>query len=140
MTSAHFFSAQPDPSWEELQQFLEPVLALGAAVVVGIILGSLLIASIFMHIGASMAGIKGRTFGMAIGATIVTFIVSGLLSLVIPVVGWVIGLIVCPMIMMGIYDTSYGKAFLAYILYWIISIVGGIAFVMLLVAGISRAG
>jgi len=104
----------------------------------------LLISAAFLLLGASIAGIENRTFGKAIGATILGGIASFILSLVlsiVPVIGTVLGFIggflISALIIMGIFSTTFGKALAATVLAWIFSIVvvGGIV-----LAGLAMMG
>lgn len=88
----------------------------------GIAILAALIAAFFMWIGAKMAGIKEATFGKsliaAIGAEFIIWIFSLILS-VIPVIGTVIGFIVgltfAIFVIKGTYNTSFGKALVAWV-------------------------
>ncbi len=104
------------------------------AVVVGLFV-VLLISTAFLLWGAGIAGIEQRTFGKALGVTVLGGIASGVLSLilsVLPVIGMVLGFIggffVTALILMPIFSTTFGKALVATVLAWVLSLVviGGI--------------
>lgn len=83
----------------------------------------MLIATLFMWLGAKMAGVKKATFGRsfiaAVGSAFLTWILS-LLSLsffplVGPPIGFIIGLVLVIFVVMGAYDTTFGKALLVWL-------------------------
>ena len=81
----------------------------------GIAILGVIIASFFMMIGAKLAGIKDDTFGKSVIAAMGSEFVIWLISLVVPVLGFIIGLIIAVFVIKGIYETSFGKAFVAWI-------------------------
>ena len=105
-------------------------------IVVGVVIGGIL-----MHIGAKLAKIENVTFGKSILSafivTIITSIIAGPSSIV-PGIGTIFGAIVAMLIsalvLKAIYNTSYGKSFLALILYMVVAV---IAFLMGLAGLIS---
>jgi hypothetical protein len=102
------------------------------------------ISSAFLLWGAKIAGVEGRTFGRAFGTTLLAGIASPVLSAlfsVVPVIGGVLGVIggflIAAVIMMGIFQTSFGKALGATVLAWTLSlvVVGGLAIIVFLFLG-----
>jgi len=94
--------------------------ALGA--VAGLLVLWVLLAAFFIWIGAKMALIQKSSFGRAILAALAcamsSFVFSGILlmiPLVGPVVGQIIGIILSLFVIKVIFETSFGKAFLAWI-------------------------
>ena len=120
----------------------------GAAVigfVFGILLG-LFIQAAFLLWGAKIAGIENRTYGKALGTTILGLVASFVFSLVLrgaPVIGAVLGFIggflITALIMTGIFGTTFGKALAATVLAWFLGlvIIGGIVLIAILVAGVA---
>ena len=92
-------------------------------IVVGLVIGGIL-----MHIGAKLAKIENATFGQSIVSALLVTIVTSIIAApfsIVPVVGTLSGIIIAmllsALILKGIYNTSYGKAFLALILYMIVT-------------------
>ncbi|MHB1034375.1 MAG: hypothetical protein ACYC35_24240 [Pirellulales bacterium] len=119
-----------------------------AGAVIAIITLALLIGffinSAFLLWGASLAGIENRTFGKAMGTTLLGGIASLILSLmcsVVPVIGTVLGFIggffIMALMMTAIFSTTYGKALAAVVIAWVLSliVVGGLILLGLLVGG-----
>ena len=114
-----------------------------AVIVVGVFIG-LFISAAFLLWGARIAGVENRSFGKALGTTLLGGIASFILSLVLsvlPVIGTVVsfigGFLIAALIMMAIFKTTYGKALWATILTWVLSlvVVGG-----LILLGIAAVG
>jgi hypothetical protein len=88
--------------------------------------------------GARLAGIEQRSFGRAIGTILLGGIASILLKLVLfgsaPLVGAGLGILlgfcVSSVVMMTIFDTTFGKALAANILAWVLSIFVAVVFVL----------
>lgn len=106
-----------------------PVLPL--AVIFGLIAaGALLwlfLSAAFLLWGARLAGIEKRSFGRAIG----TILLGGLASLLLAAVlsaaplagtaaGLLLGFCVSAAVMMVVFDTTFGKAFAANLLAWLL--------------------
>ena len=92
--------------------------------------------SLFLHIGARTAGVRGATFGRAVKASIACALSTMLLALVfsvIPVagtaVGFLIGLFLTVLVLQASYRTSFGRAFLL----WIFNVAAQIGAVFLAV-------
>ncbi len=105
--------------------------ALAVAALAGIaILVWLLVSAAFLLWGARIAGIQKRSLGRALGTVVLAGIASAILRFVLsgaaPVVGTglgiLLGFIVSALVTMGLFDTTFGKAFVANLLSWILSI------------------
>ena len=108
-----------------------------AVIAVGILIG-LFIQARFLLWGASIAKIENRSFGKALGTTILggiaSFVFFMMLSFtpIIRIVGTVIGLVggllIATLIMMPIFSTTFGKALGATLLAWLpgVAVIGGI--------------
>ena len=90
----------------------------------------LFISASFLLWGARLAGIERRSFGRAIGTLLLGGIASALLTAVLsaaPLVGTGLGLLlgfcVSSVVMMAIFDTTFGKALAANILAWVLPFV-----------------
>jgi len=101
---------------------------------------SLLITALFLWIGANLAGIKGANFGKAILTallSVVALTILGLFLSLIPFIGGFLGLLLGVLlsiyIIKAVFDTSWGKALLAWIFY-VIAIV--IAFFIIVFSGV----
>jgi len=98
--------------------------------------------SLFLHIGARLAGVRRATFYTAVKASIACALSTLLLAMifsVIPVagtgVGFLIGLLLTILVLQASYSTSFGKAFLL----WIFNVAAQIGAVLLsvfLLAGV----
>lgn len=123
-------------------------LAGGALVAAGgVVLVVLFVQSFFLLWGARIAGIEGRSFGRAFGATILgglaTFAVSVVLTAtgpVAPIVGFIAGFVVTALVAMPVFRTTFGRALGATVLAWVLSLLifGGLA-LLLVVLGVSLA-
>ena len=85
---------------------------------------SLVLGAIFMLIGARMAGVANVSFGKCLLAAIASSFITYLASLVLsifPIIGTILGFIAGALLSMavikGIFDTSFGKAFLTWIFF-----------------------
>ena len=90
----------------------------------------LFISASFLLWGARLAGIGRRSFGRAIGTIILGGIATSILAILLsasPLVGTGLGVLlgfcVSALVMMSIFDTTFGKALAANILAWVLSIV-----------------
>lgn len=90
--------------------------------VLGLLALVILVAAFFIWIGAKMALIRKSSFARAILAAVAcgtaSFILSGMLLMfpvVGPILGQVIGIMLSLFIIKVVFDTSLGKAFLAWI-------------------------
>ncbi len=117
-----------------------PILAI---IALGALIG-LLIQAGFILWGARIAGIEGRTFGKAIGTTILGGFASCIVSVMLGgllvtgiVSGFIGGLLISVLVMMPIFRTSFGKALGATVLAWVMSllVMGGLALAALLLVG-----
>jgi hypothetical protein len=110
-----------------------------------------LVASLFLLWGARLVDIPGRSLGKAVGAVILGTIACSVLSAVLsaaPVVGTSLGVIgaflVEALVIMPVFNTTFGKALGASVLSWALSLLvfGGLALaviLVLLVLGVSLA-
>ena len=106
-------------------------IAAGAiGVIIGIAIIAAFLAGFFILIGAKMAGIENATIGnsilAAIACTMTVWILTAACS-VVPVIGtfigFFIGLLSCVWILMTIFKTTFGKAFLAWILHFVAQVI-----------------
>ena len=95
----------------------------------------LFVSASFLLWGARLAGIERRSFGRAIGTIILGGIATAILTMILsasPLVGTGLGILlgfcVSALVMMSIFDTTFGKALAANILAWVLSIVVVVAF------------
>jgi hypothetical protein len=94
--------------------------ALGA--VLGLLALWILLAALFIWIGAKMAFIEKSSFARAVLAAVAcgtsSFVLSGMLlaiPVIGPVLGQIIGILLSLIIIKAIFETSFGKAFLAWV-------------------------
>lgn len=121
-----------------------PALVAVAAAVVVLVLW-LFVSAAFLLWGARLAGVEKRSFGRAIGTILLGGIASFLLKLVLsgaaPVIGTAAGILlgfcVSALVMMALFDTTFGKALAANLLAWVLSllVVGTLALLFALLAG-----
>ena len=117
--------------------------ALGTGILVVVAL-SIVLGGFFMWAGAKMAGIPNATFGKSIWAAIAVSFVTWIIAIVfsiVPVIGtligFIIGVLVALIVIKSIYDTSAGKAFLA----WLFNIISQIlALVIAAALGVGAIG
>jgi len=108
--------------------------ALGGMAIV-ILLVALIIVAVFLYLGAKFAGIENATLGKAIvavlGGGILEFIIAAVFSIV-PIIGTLIGVIVGIIayiwVIKAVFNTSWGKAAIA----WLMTIVVEIIVVIIL--------
>lgn len=84
----------------------------------------LVISAFLLWIGTKLAGIHNASFGKAVAAALISIVVLAIvraagsyIPLLKGIIGWVIGILVSVYIIKAVFDTSWGKAFLAWILY-----------------------
>ena len=106
--------------------------ALGMGIVGGILglVIFILLGALFLWIAAKLVKVEGASYGKAILVTIVGFIAAGIVNFIlafIPVIGWILGFIAAILIFVFIiqkfFATTFGKAFLVWLIDIIISIV-----------------
>jgi hypothetical protein len=114
-----------------------PFVALVVLAGAGLLLW-LLISAAFLLWGARLAGIERRSFSRAIGTILLGGIASAILTAFLsaaPLVGTGLGLLlgfcVSAVVMMAIFDTTFGKALAANILAWVLSILVAVGLVLL---------
>lgn len=117
---------------------MNALLGLGMGIVIFFII-SLLITALFLWIGATLAGIKGASFGKAILTALLSVIgltILGVFLSFIPFMGDFLGLLLGVLlsifIIKAVFDTSWGKALSAWIFY-VIAVM--IAFFITLLSG-----
>lgn len=105
---------------------------MGALFTVGFFIIGSAIGALFLSIGASVAGIDGRNFGKAFMATVGAMIAGAVVGGVLGVFGMhngiipaAIGLLVNLAVIRGVYDTSWGKAFVA----WLVEVIAVVVLV-----------
>ncbi len=108
----------------------------------GVAVLAMFIATFFMWLGAKMAGVQKATFGRsfiaAMGSAFLTWILSLSLSFFPPIgppIGFLIGLILVIFVIMGAYDTHFGKALLVW-LFHLLAEIAAIVIGILTFAGI----
>ena len=125
-----------------------PALVAVATAIFSLVLW-LFVSAAFLLWGARLAGIERRSFGRAIG----TILLGGGASLVLKLVlgttapvlgtglGLLLGLCVSSVVMMGLFDTTFGKALAANILAWVLSllVIGLLALLFAVLAGVLFA-
>ncbi len=114
-----------------------PALALILLVLLSLLVW-LFVAAAFLLWGARLAGIEKRSFGRAIGTLLLGGIASSLLTAVLSVdpvldtgLGLLLGFGVSALVMMALFDTTFGKALAAVILAWVLSLAVGVAVVLI---------
>jgi hypothetical protein len=119
----------------------------GALLVVAVVAAvvGLMINAGFLLWAAGIVGIEQRTFGKAIGVTLLGGIASAVVSFFIaglPVIIFVIGFVVYALVAMPLFATTFGKAIGATFVSWVLSIVvvGGGLLLLALATGTSLAG
>jgi hypothetical protein len=88
---------------------------------VGVAVLAAFIAGFFIWVGAKLAGINNTTIGKSILAAIACSLSLWFLTGVFfffPVIGFFIGQFICLWIIKNIFDTTFGKAFLAWIFHF----------------------
>lgn len=110
------------------------VLAIGAIGALGIlaVLVALFIAGFVLYLGAKLVGIENATIGKAIIAVVGGGILAGILG-IIPILGWILGIIAYIWVIKVVFDTSWIRAFLA----WIMSFVVALVIIIILFALLS---
>jgi hypothetical protein len=111
-------------------------------VIVGIMVLEVVISAIFLMIGAKLAKIEDSTFGKSVlaslGCALITWLVTVILSL-IPVIGTLLGLILgiifSLFIIKGVFETTMGKAFLA----WVFNILAKVVAIVIAVLTFASA-
>jgi ABC-type phosphate/phosphonate transport system permease subunit len=105
---------------------------LGLVMSLGIFFLLVCVSAIFLHIGTGLARVQHRSFGKAILGTLVCSIIGSVLGTVLSILGVVLALLINPLLVKGIYATTYGKAFLAYLLSIAVSMTVGVLVILIL--------
>jgi len=118
------------------------LLALGAGMllllVVGVVVVATAVSALFIWIGAKIAGVKNVTFMKSFWAALISSVFIWVLAAVINAPGWIIGLLVSLVVIKVIFDTTWGKAFLAWIFHGVAQFVL-LVFVILILIGMGVA-
>ena len=114
-----------------------PVLVLVAVALAGVLIW-LFVSAAFLLWGARIAGIPRRSFGRAFATILLGGLASAFLASLLsaaPVLGTGVGLLlgfcVSAVVMMAIFDTTFGKALAANVLAWVLSILAAAGLVLL---------
>ena len=114
-----------------------PVLVLVAVALAGVLVW-LFVSAAFLLWGARIAGIPRRSFGRAFATILLGGLASAILASLLsaaPVLGTGVGLLlgfcVSAVVMMAIFDTTFGKALAANVLAWVLSILVAAGLVLL---------
>ncbi len=116
--------------------------------IAGCIVVATAISAVFIWIGAKLAGIRGATFLRSFWAALVSsFLVWALTGLGATVfgfgtvAGWIIGVLITLFVLKIVFDTTWGKAFLAWLFHGIAQlIVLGIVAVIVAALGVATIG
>lgn len=117
---------------------------MGIGLIILMIVVSIVVGALFLYLGTSIAGIENRSFGKAVGAFVVSWLVVMIITAIfsfVPVIGtilgFIVGIILSVLIVKSMFKTSSGKAFIALLLAWVLSILAG--FIITLIFGLSAA-
>jgi len=105
--------------------------------IINLILGAI-IGAIFIHIGAKLAKIDGATFMKAFEVALIGAILSLIFSYASATYGSIIAWILVIPVIKFIYDTTWGKAIIAWIIYFI-ALVIVVALIVALIVGAAFA-
>jgi len=118
------------------------LLALGAGVlfllVVGVVVVATAVSALFIWIGAKIAGVQNATFMKSFWAALVSSVLIWVLAAVINAPGWIVGLLVSLVVIKMMFDTTWGKALLAWIFHGVAQFVI-LLFVVLILIGMGVA-
>jgi len=119
---------------------MESIIGISVIIILCVIIW-LFVSAMFLLWGARIAGIKNRSWGKAIGTIIVGGIALAILSVTLaplPFIGQIFSAVgsflVTALVMMPIFNTTFGKALGATILAWVLSIIVGVVIVFVLIA------
>ncbi len=115
---------------------MEPPIVPGLFATMGfmaviVILIALVIAGVFLMLGAKFSGIEGAN----LGKSMIAVIGGGILALLtgwIPVIGWVLGIVAYIWAIKTVFDTDWGKAAIAWLMTIVVEIIVMFAFMVLL--------
>ncbi|MFQ6087519.1 MAG: hypothetical protein ACE5K0_01275 [Candidatus Methanofastidiosia archaeon] len=114
---------------------LGTLFGLGITAILVLIVLLFIIGAFFIWIGAKLAGVRDATFGKALICAVALALIGPIFNLLLSFIGiggfigFILGLLVTLYIIKSIFDTSWGKAFVV----WILSIVAMVASVFLLI-------
>lgn len=104
------------------------LIVIGAGILLYVLIGAVVI-----HFAAKLSGVKNAPFRQAVKACIATIILSIIISLVfslLPVIGTITGFLISLfltlLIYKSIYETGWGRAFLIWIMQWVVLIIFGL--------------
>ncbi|MDI3476270.1 MAG: hypothetical protein PWQ79_1590 [Thermococcaceae archaeon] len=112
-------------------------LALGAIGIV-VLLVSLFIAGFVLYLGAKLVGIENATIGKSIIAVVGGGILAAILG-IIPIIGWILGIIAYIWVIKVVFDTDWLKAFLAWIMTFVVALIVGLVLGAILGASLLAA-
>ncbi|MDK2853714.1 MAG: hypothetical protein PWQ92_608 [Thermococcaceae archaeon] len=107
--------------------------AMGFAAVL-IILLALIIAGLFLMIGAKFAGIEDAT----LGKSMIAVVGGGILALLIgwiPVIGWILGIIAYIWVIKTVFNTDWIKAAIAWLMTIVVEML--VVFIFALILGVA---
>ncbi|ASJ00685.1 hypothetical protein [Thermococcus gorgonarius] len=112
------------------------IVALGALGVIGIIvfLIALFIAGLFLYFGAKLVGIEDATIGKSMIAVLGGGILAEILS-IIPLIGWLLGIIGYIWVIKAVFNTDWLRAFLAWLMTIVVVIIT--VFILAAIVGLS---
>jgi len=118
------------------------LLALGAGMlallVVGVVVVATAVSALFIWIGAKVAGVQNVTFMKSFWAALISSVLIWVLAAVINAPGWIVGLLVSLVVIKMMFDTTWGKALLAWIFHGVAQFVI-LLFVVLILIGMGVA-
>jgi len=109
------------------------IAAMGFAAVL-IILLALIIAGLFLMIGAKFAGIEDAT----LGKSMIAVVGGGILALLIgwiPVIGWILGIIAYIWVIKTVFNTDWIKAAIAWLMTIVVEML--VVFIFALILGVA---
>lgn len=109
------------------------LLAIGIAGLIALLI-ALVIAGFVLYLGAELAGIKKASLGKSIVAVVGGGILAGILF-IIPVLGWILGIIAYIWVIKVVFDTNWLRATLAFLMAIIIEVI--VLWLFKLLLGIS---
>ncbi len=126
-------------------------LGVGIAAAVVLILLALplivLVHAAFLLLGATIAGIEGRSYGRSLIVVLLGLIpgfIAGIVLGWVPMIGWLLsfaaGFLITAAIMVPIFKTTFGKGLVAALLSWVFSLIVLGLIGLAVIAGLAAAG
>ncbi|BAD85279.1 hypothetical membrane protein, conserved [Thermococcus kodakarensis KOD1] len=109
------------------------LLAIGIAGLIALLI-ALVIAGFVLYLGTELAGIKKASLGKSIVAVVGGGILAGILF-IIPVLGWILGIVAYIWVIKVVFDTDWLRATLAFLMAIIIEVI--VLWLFKLLLGIS---